>query len=486
MVARIRLKKEDGGSVVLDDHSRKEKPWLLQYPWQVPPVCDYPAGNAAGLLASWTDRSPGAKPGGYLGPAWNCVRLLRASRKFANALIGLGIGRGERVALLLPECAQAFIAFYGTLMAGAVAVPLEAKTGEEAERETHRRLIETGAAAIVVIDAHLPAIAASREGTSLRAIVATSKADGSPGTPAKLPAARLPDIGPFARRRATSSGVERWSHLLRRFPDSPVFVPVEADRELAMIRYTRGTTGEPKGAMLTHANLIAGAVQMAAWRYAEEQAQLRYLAALPIVRRFGEGSGDGYAIAEAAAHPIALPANRLGRLGTLGIPLPDTEARIVGDSGLAPLAPGEIGELAVRGPQIAVGYWQAPQANSYAFQGGWLRTGDMAMMDEDGYLTLVDRKAEVFPRRGQPVYPRRVELELARHPAIASAVVVGVTKKPGETAIRAFVTLRKGCRASVMQLRRWGLERLSEHEAPDEYEVCERLPSKLALRDRNR
>lgn len=467
------------------DDSLKGKPWLLHYPCQVAPACDYPSGNAARLLLDWAERRPGAKPGGYLGPAWNCARLLRASRKFANALAGLGIGRGERVALLLPECAQAFIAFYGTLMAGAVAVPLQAGDGEEGEKEARRRLIETGAAAAVVYDTRLPAVAAYREGTALRAIIATSKADGTPGTPAKLPISRLPELDPFARRRASAFGVERWSHLLRRFPDTPVLADIEADRELAMIRYTRGFAGEPKGAMLTHANLIAGAVQTAAWRFAEEQAQLRYLAALPVVRRFGETGGDGYAIAEAAAHPVAQPANRLGRLGTLGIPLPDTEARIVGEAGLAPLAPGEIGELIVRGPQIAAGYWNSPQAGSASFQSGWLRTGDMASMDEDGFITLIDRKVEVFPRAGRPVYPRRVELELVRHPAVAAAAVIGIRKKQGETAIRAFVTLRRGCRASVMQLRRWGLERLSEHEAPDEYEVCERLPSKHALRERN-
>nr|WP_245347408.1 AMP-binding protein [Cohnella lubricantis] len=466
----------------MNDSVQKERPWLLHYPWQVAPACDYPSGNAARLLIGWAERSPGAKPGGYLCPAWNCVRLLRASRKFANALVGLGIGRGERVALVLPDCAQSFIAFFGTLMAGAIAVPLEAGTGPDAERETRRRLIETEAAAAVVYDSHLPAIAAAREGTFLRAIIATSKADGSPGTPAKLPAARLSELDPFARRRVSASGVERWSHLLRRFPDSPVFVQVDADRELAMIRYTRGTTGDAKGAMLTHANLIAGAVQVAAWRYAEEQAQLRYLAALPIARRSGDGV-DGYCIAEAAAHPAAQPANRLGRMGMLGIPLPDTEARIVGEAGFAPLSPGEIGELIVRGPQIAAGYWRLPQASSAVFQDGWLRTGDMAVMDEDGFIALVDRKAEVFPRGGQTVYPRRVELELIRHPAVAAAVVVGIPKKQGETAIRAFVTLRRGCRTSVMQLRRWGLERLSEHEAPDEYEVCDRLPSKLKLRE---
>lgn len=467
----------------MHDSEFPEKPWLLHYPWQVAPSCRYPAGNAAALLLEWAERSPGAKPGGCLGPAWNCARLARASRKFANALAGLGIGRGERVALLLHECPQAVIAFYGTLLAGAAVVLLEAQAGAEAAAAARSRLIETGAAVIVVSDSHLPAIASSREGTSLRAIIATSRADASPSAPARLPAPRFPGDGLFARRR--NSGVERWSHLLRRFPDTPVCAEVDADRHLAMIRYTRGALGVPKAAALTHANLIAGAVQTAAWRYAEDQAQLRYLAALPAGRRYDRGEGGaGYLLAEAAAPPLAQPANRLGRSGTLGLPLPDTEARIVGENGLEPLAPGQIGELAVRGPQISAAYWNAGVGEAVpSHPDGWLRTGDLAVMDEDGFFAIVDRKEEAIPRGGLTVYPRRVEQELAKHPAVASAAVIGVRSLQGVTSIRAFVTLKGGSRASAMQLRRWGLERLAPHETPDEFEVCERLPSKRSLRE---
>ncbi|WP_212960449.1 AMP-binding protein [Cohnella xylanilytica] len=471
----------------VDEADRRNRPWLSRYPWQVAPSCEYPAGNAAGLLAELAAKEPGAKLI-WGNSAWTCSRLYRSCRQFANGLLGLGISRGERVATMLPEGPQAFVAFYGTLLAQAVAVPMEDDLPDE---EARRRLAETGAKVLVAPDSALARAAALRTGTEVGKIVAAAKTGALSSLRARLPA--FPPLPPLSRGDKAalyrSGAVVPWGSLLGRLPKEDGFpVDPEAGERLAAIRYTRGTTGTPKGVMLTHANLIAGAVQHAAWHYGDKEALARMLAALP------KGGGalppgrlkGSYVLAETAAPSLAQPANRFGRPGTIGIPLPDTEARIVGGDSLKPLAPGEVGELAIRGPQVMAGYWNRPEETDAVLREGWLRTGDMATADEDGFFSFADRKLDLIRKGDTIVYPAKVERELIRHPAVEDAVVYGVPAAGGEEEVAACIVLRREVKISEAQLKRWGAERLSAAEEPAFYEFRDRIPSRLRLRERSR
>lgn len=458
---------------------RPEKPWLLRYPWQVPHQCEYPGGNAARLLIAWAEQHPAASVPA-IGASWTCASLLRSSRRFGNALHGLGFAKGDRVAVWLPACAQSLVAFLGALMAGAVVVPIDTEEEEEAKR----RLVDTGAVALVVSDDRLPGIASLRDGTALRTVIATSAADGRSALLGRLRSLRHIRPGRQGIFLPRQDGIERWSRLLGSFADTAVCVEADAANDAAMIRYTRGTTGVPKAARLTHANLIAGAVQYEAWRYEDEEALLRYFADLAFGRRdYAARERAEYGLAEAASAVLAQPPNRFRMPGTTGLPLPDTEVRIVGESNLEPLAHGEVGELALKGPQIAASYWNGKEAAEGTRIDGWLRTGDMAFMDEDGFITVVERKINRIRKEEGPIYPRAVERELRKHPGIADAAVVGMSDESGEEIVQAYVTLRQGYRVSVSQLQRWGLERLGSHEAPVRYEICDQLPSQRRLRE---
>jgi len=470
--------------VNLAEADRRNRPWLSHYPWQVAPCCEYPAGNAAVLLADLSASQPGAKV--ILGnSAWTCSRLYRSCRQFANGLLGLGVSSGERVAIMLPEGPQAFVAFYGTLLAQAVAVPMEDDLPEE---EARRRLAETGARVLVAPDSALARAAALRAGTDVGKIVAAAKNGALSSLRAKLPP--LPALSRGDKAALYRSGaVVPWGALLGRLPkDDGVQGDPEAGGRLATIRYTRGTTGTPKGVMLTHANLIAGVIQHAAWHYGDKEALARMLAALP------KGGGalppgrlkGSYVLVETAAAPLAQPANRFGRPGTIGIPLPDTEARIVGGDSLEPLGPGEVGELAIRGPQVMAGYWNRPEETEAVLRDGWLRTGDMATADEDGFFSFADRKLDLIRKGDTIVYPAKVERELIRHPAIEDAVVFGVRSAGGEEEVAACIVLRRKVKISEAQLKRWGAERLSAAEEPAYYEFLDRIPSRLRLRERSR
>jgi len=163
---------------------------------------------------------------------------------------------------------------------------------------------------------------------------------------------------------------------------------------------------------------------------------------------------------------LARPANRGGSGESWLLPLPDNDVRIVGPDSMAPLAPGEIGELAAKGPQTSSGYWSRTGPSAELRENGWLRTGELASMDEDGRVVLAGRLSERIRTAAGDVYPGRVERVLLGHPAVGEARVRGARNELGEMETVAHVMLREGRSASSAQLRRWALERLLPHEAP--------------------
>ncbi|RED64705.1 long-chain-fatty-acid--CoA ligase [Cohnella lupini] len=541
---------------------KNDRPWLKHYPFEVSQTFDYPQTNVARILLDSARDFPNKEAIDFLGKSYTYKELLRLCFKMANALRAIGIAKGDRLAIMLPNCPQAVIAYYAGLMAGAIVVQTNPIY---TERELHFQLADCGAATLITLDLLLPRVLKAREGTAIRQIIVTSLSDGLPFPKNALyPIKRRKEYPELKVKYKASDGVLRWSSVLRRGQETPICEEVDAETELAMIQYTGGTTGRPKGVMLTHANLLANTLQLSNWCYRLEQGKESYLAALPLFHVFGltvlmnqavykagtllliprfdpklvletirrrrptifpgaptmyiallnhpsaqkddlrsvkicvsgaaplprevqekfeQLSGgrliEGYGLTETSPVSHCNPIWGFRKSGTVGIPLPDTDVRIVGEESLDPLPIGEIGEIAIRGPQVMAGYWDRPEESAAVLRDGWLRTGDLGTMDEDGYFTIIDRKKDLILAGGYNVYPREVEEVLFEHPAIKEASVMGVPDPYRGETVKAFIVLKEGWQVSEMQLDRWCRDRLAAYKVPKHYEFRNELPLSL-------
>jgi long-chain acyl-CoA synthetase len=359
----------------------------------------------------------------------------------------------------------------------------------------------------------------------------------------------------------------RLAGLLRRASSQPSRVRVEPDH-LAILQYTGGTTGIPKGAMLSHRNLVANCTQMRHWLSDIKDGEERFLAVVPFFHVYGltvalntpvavgasvicvlmamfdarlvaeaiaryrptifpgapsvyvainqlkdvrqynlssikvcvSGSAslprevqaeferltgatvvEGYGLTEASPGTHTNPVHGVRKTGSIGLPMPDTDARIVDqDTGEGDVPPGESGELIIRGPQVMQGYWRSPDETAATLRDGWLYTGDIARMDEDGYFYIVDRKKDLVIIGGLKVYPREIEELLHEHPKVREAVVVGVPHRVRGEQLVAQVVLRNGAAANPREVRRELIEfcraRLAPYKVPRRIRVVDALP----------
>lgn len=535
-----------------------DKPWLRFYPLDVPLTTTYPKSNIAQLLLQSAADYPRHEALDFLGRKMTYTELLGQCRRMANALKAAGIAKGDRVAIMLPNCPQAVISYYGTLMAGATVVqtnPLYT------ERELHNQLMDSGARVLVVLDLLMPRAREARKETRLERVIVTSLADALPFPKSWLYPIQRRREHPKLKVDYGDPGVVRWARWQRQGNEMPVCEEVDAERDIAMLQYTGGTTGTPKGVMLTHGNLLANTMQAAAWCTGLSRGKERYLAALPLFHVFGltvllnqsvyqagslvlvpkfnpkmmmeairrrkptvfpgaptmyiallnapglnlsdlssihlcvsgaaplprevqdrfeQLSGgrliEGYGLTEASPVTHCNPVRGTRKSGTIGVPLPDTDARIVGPDSLEPLPVGVLGELAIKGPQVMVGYWGKPDDTAAVLQDGWLRTGDLGTMDADGFFTIMDRMKDVIIAGGFNVYPREVEEVLFEHPSVKEAAVLGVPDEYRGETVKAYIVLKEGWQASPMQFDRWCRDRLAVYKVPREYEFRSNLP----------
>ncbi|MFH2101931.1 MAG: alpha/beta fold hydrolase [Chloroflexota bacterium] len=484
-----------------------ERPWLNHYEAGVPYTIGVPNISVHHLLRSAVRRFPRNPAVIFAGSRLSYRRLNHEVNRFANALLALGLGKGARVVLLMPNLPQMVIAFFGTLKAGMVAVFILPLTDPEASINIIR---EVEASVLVTIK---PAAGLARQiqaSTDLPFIVLTDPAEYLALPKRLLSRWRNRGLGvPGAIRFRRWLGGQTWR--------SPT-LEVQPD-DLAVIQYTGGTTAQAKGVMLSHRNLVANALQTRHWMPEAKEGQERFLCALPFshiyglttaltvpvtlgatlilkaqfqvadvlasikkhrpsifpgvpsmyvainnfrgVRRFGirsikaciSGSAplpvevqeaferltkgrlvEGYGLTEASPVTHANPLAGTRKVGSIGIPLPSTEATIfdlVG--GRKTVEPGQIGELAVRGPQVMQGYWKNPAATRKALtRDGWLLTGDVAQMDADGFFRIIARKADMwYPARpGKLAFPRDVEEVIYEIPQVKEVVVVAVAGNP--------------------------------------------------------
>ena len=522
-----------------------DTPWLRHYSPDIPASLDYPSMPLYGFLRRQADRDPERPAVIYCDADGRELSVTtyrgldEESGRFASALMHLGIAKGDRVAYYLQNSPQLVTAFYGILKAGAVPVPCNPMYLAD---ELGHQLNDSGSTAVVCDAELLSLVRQVQSSTRLAHVITVGSAPDSLGfdelTRSLAAAARLPDIDP--------------------------------DRDLALLPYTGGTTGVPKGAMLTHRNLVVNAVQFGRW-YGYREGRETFIAALPLFhiggiaglmsipisvgativlfRRFDAGGVlnaiqtyrgtrflgvptmyiaalnledassydlsslshsrtsaaplppavkqgfdnlvghevlvEGYGLTETSPLTHANPTHRV-KEGSIGIPLPNTEARIVDpDDGASEVAVGEVGELVLRGPQLMKGYWNKPQETADAIPDGWLRTGDLARMDEDGYFYIVDRKKDVINAAGFKVWPREVEDTLYRHPWVRLAAVIGVPDSYRGETVKAVVALKEDIRTGSeeevkQELVAFCRRELAAYKVPRVVELRDSLPISAA------
>ncbi len=538
-------------------------PWLEHYSHPCVWDLDLPPLTLPAMFADAAARQGDAPLVDFMGRNHSYRELHAQALRFAAGLQKMGVVKGDRVGLFLPNVPSYIPAYYGAMMAGATVVNFS-PLYSAAELEV--QVADSGTRLLVTVDvpALLPTALQVLRSSPLEKLVVSRLADMLPWV--KGWAMRL-----FARKQLTpiphAAGVIEWRSVVANAGD-PAPVPLDAMNDLALLQYTGGTTGTPKGAMLTHQNLTANARQVDAIdphnmdydlilgalplfhvfantavlnrtvftggavamlpRFDAEQvfatlrrtrptsfpgvptmfqalldhpkfdpvdfASLRVCIAggapLPqaLKQRWEAKTGvrlvEGYGLTETSGVVTANSYEGDDRSGTIGQPFPATRVRLLDrEDPTRDAPPGEPGELAVAGPQVMQGYWNRPEAAAAAFieRDGirWLRTGDVAVFEADGYLRVVDRIKDMIAVGGFKVFPSQVEHVLLEHPAIKEALVIGLPDDLMGERPRAFVTLLDDMVESADALRDWLNQRIGKHERVDAVVVRESLPKTM-------
>jgi long-chain acyl-CoA synthetase len=569
------------------------RPWLTSYPADVPHSIEYPEAAVGDILDDVARQFPKAHAVVFQGEVLTWSEIHELSTRFATSLRRLGVAKGDRVALLLPNVPHFVIAYYGILKLGAVVVAINPLF---APHEIAAHIKKTDSCVVLTLDVLYERLADLGESGPVQHVIVgnaldlmTARVRLAAGVVAKMDvwASRLNRIHPLIgsgtarllvrvemlhhdlkrireapKPKATipfSTTVHKFRNLLTRARTEAIKVDVDP-RELAALLYTTGTTGTPKAAMLSHRNLVANAYQIRFWFPEFEVGNETILAALPFFHAYGltlvmnaglalaarsiliprpimtdifeavqafkptalpgvpalfvsmvnservidydlhsirvcvSGGAplpievaekfhsitggylyEGYGLTEASPLTHAQLSDKSAPLGSIGVPVADTEAKLVGDDGHE-VAVGEPGELAVRGPQIMMGYWKEPEETAKVLRDGWLFTGDVARMDHRGFFYIVDRKKDLIITGGENIAPREVEEAIYRNPNVSEAVVAGIPHEMGGEIAKAFIVLKPGCTVTSAEMKRWLSHELAHYKIPREIEFRDELP----------
>jgi long-chain acyl-CoA synthetase len=510
------------------------RPWYRHFDYWVRPNLNYPRRPLTDILRIAASDVPDKPATTFLGTQLTYAQIKDRSDRFATALARMGVVKGDRIGVMLPNCPQYLVAVFGILRLGAIVVNVNPLY---TPREIAAVAQDSGMRALIVLDLLAPAAQAA----GVEQLLVTSFAAQG---------------GSFEELIA---GVD--------VPQLPR-VEIDPEQDVAVLQYTGGTTGVPKGAMLTHHNIFANVVQtttlhVPVLRRGEERYLLvipffhiygftvglmagtwlgamqilipkydvdallgavrehrpTYFPAVPTIyvsllnhpkaresgldkiRAFNSGSAplplevldqfeqltggmlsEGYGLSEASPVTHTSPSLSIRKPGTIGIPLPDTDMKIVDlEEGTTEVPPGAEGELCIAGPQVMKGYWNRPDETAAALRKDasgrtWLYTGDIATIDADGFTTIVQRKKDMVIVSGFNVYPSEVESVLFTHPAVMEAAAIGVPDAYRGEVVKAFVVLKPGAEASIEDLKAHCARDLAEFKRPVHIELRESLP----------
>ena len=533
--------------------SYDDRPWLARYGPGVPADLTPEFTDALSMFRAAVERAPDATAVSYFDGRLTLRELDEMSDAFAVALLGHGFGRGDRLAVYLKNVPQFLVSMLAVWKAGGIMVSVNPMSRE---RELTHLLNDSGAVVLVCLEELYDDVA--REvvpETGVRLVVTTSALEHQTRNDPRLFAGMT---------RTRHPGTSDLAELVRQFAGTRP-PPVElSGTDVALLTYTSGTTGSPKGAMNTHGNVSFNAQALRAWaglttndvvlgvaplfhvtgliahiavsflvpmelvlayRFdtgvvvdaLRERRPTFTVAALPVYialadtpgvepedlvslraaysggapvtpawasrfrKQFGVSIHSIYGLTETTSpsHAVPLgaeaPVDPTSGALSVGVPFPSTMVRIVDEDG-ADLPPGEIGEIAIAGPQLVAGYWQKPEESEHAMAGGLLLTGDVGFMDEQGWFYVVDRKKDTINASGYKVWPREVEDVLTEHPAVSEAAVIGVPDEYRGETVKAFVTLRPGASATEEELIAHCKARMSAYKYPRSVEILTALP----------
>lgn len=532
------------------------------YHHPVPLETTFAPASLPALLERTLAMNPQAPFLHFLGRTYSYAQIHKEAKAFALGLQAIGIAKGDRVGLFLPNVPIYAAAYYGAMMAGAVVVNFSPLYSVE---ELSWQVGDSGTKVLVTLD--VPELyrnaAKVLEASALETLVVGSLADQLPwykGLALQLlKRKQIADV-------AFGPTIKSWAEMIPAGQPAPVDV---GPQDLALLQYTGGTTGRPKGAMLGHDQLSVNAQQVAALNPFGNPAGECFMGALPffhvfantallnhamvtggsiaMVPRFearqvletiqryrctgfpgvptmfqamldhpdlaktdlsslkvcisggapmpgpvhekfeavtGVRICEGYGLTESSGVVSANPYDGTRKRGTIGQLVPGTQVALLDKEDPTRLAPeGEPGELAVHGPQVMRGYWNRPEADGDCFATidgkRYLRTGDVARVDEDGFLEIVDRIKDMIAVGGFKVFPSVVEDVILEHPAVKEALVIGVPEEYRGEVPRAYVTLNEGTPATAEELASWLNARIGKHERVDKVVVRESLPKTM-------
>ncbi|OCA92352.1 long-chain-fatty-acid--CoA ligase [Pseudobacillus wudalianchiensis] len=535
------------------------RPWLAQYPKEIPASLTYEEQPVQSYLTKAAREYPDKIAIHFMGKELTFQEVYESSLKMGRYLRKLGIQKGDRVAIMLPNGPQSVISYFGVLYAGGIVVqtnPLYT------EREIEYQMKDSGSTVIITLDVLYPRVRQAMKRTNLQHIIVTAVKDYLP-FPKNI-------IYPFIQMKQTGLKVQveerGTNHEFKRIMEieaaEELDISFDFNEDLAILQYTGGTTGFPKGVMLTHKNLIANTTMCASWLYKCRKGEETILGVLPFFHVYGmtavmilsimqgykmvllpkfdvkttlktiqkqrptlfpgaptiyiallndpdlkkydlssihsclSGSAplpaevqqkferitggklvEGYGLSETSpvTHSNFLWDHSRVK-GSVGVPWPDTDAAILSMDTGEILSPGEIGEIVVKGPQVMKGYWKRPEETEMTFKDGWLLTGDVGYMDENGYFFVVDRKKDMILAGGYNIYPREIEEVLYEHEAVQEAVAVGVPDSYRGETVKAYVVLKDGYSVTEEELNQFARTQLAAYKVPRVYEFRNELP----------
>jgi long-chain acyl-CoA synthetase len=530
----------------------ESKPWFRFWPTNVPKTIHYPLVPLHEILTKTAKEHPERAAIAYVENEMSYAELDLLSDQFAGALAKLGVKKGDRVAVFLPNTPQFVISYFGVLKIGAVVTTISSM---HKEREVEHQLSDSEAETIIALDSLYPIVDKIWRKTKLKNAVVTSLEEYTS------------EIASSLGRIEEAPNVYSFQALLKKF-SMPPQVRINPREDLAALQYTGGTTGTAKGTMLTHLNLVSNALEFAAW-IKGTVAKETFLIALPLFhiygmttsmnvpislaakmvllprfdpikaleniqkhrvtvfcgapimysvlianpnigkfdltsirvcisgasslppqvqKKFMETTGgflaEGYGLTEASPVTHCSPVDRTMKtvkVGSIGLPLPDTDARIFdAETGEKTLKPGETGELAIKGPQVMRGYWKKPEETANVLRRGWLYTGDIAKMDENGYFYITDRKKDLIKYKDYSVYPREIEDLLYEFPAVKLCAIVGKPDPMVGEIPKAYVVLKEGAQATEEEITEFVNEKVAPYKAIREVEFRKELPLSAA------
>lgn len=540
------------------------KPWHKNWPSYVPKTITYPEVSLSDLLRRTAQKHGNQTAIVFLGKEITYQELDTLTDKFATGLHSLGVKKGDRVALFLPNIPQFIIGYYGALKLGAI---VTAVSPLYKERELEYQINDSGAETLVFLDTLYPTVKAVHGKTKLKNLIVASVGEYLPsakrilgGLLGKVPKLSVP----------LEPGTHYFKQLIEKHSPQPPKVEINPKEDLAALQYTGGTTGVPKGAMLTHFNLASNAVACVNWLYGKElkEAEDVFLTVLPLFHIYGMTTGmnapiylagkmimlprpdsveilnsiqnykvtvfcgvptlyamlinrpdinkynlksikfcisgaaplppevqkkfmdltggvlvEGYGLTESSPVTHCNPLDKTlktVKVGSIGLPWPDTDAKIVDvKTGEKEVPVGKVGELIIKGPQIMKGYWNLPEETNDVLRDGWLYTGDIGKMDDDGYFYITDRKKDLIKYKGWSVYPREIEDVIYEHPAVKLCAVVGKPDPEAGQLPKAFVVLKEGAKATEEEIINFVKGKVASYKTIREVEFRTELPMTL-------